>query len=357
MYSIGLIGCGEVAEHGHLPAILGGGDFRLAATCDLNRRRAELLASRAGGAAHYTDWRELLAREAELDAVVLALPPEISPEVAIECLGRKLAVLDEKPLATTLADGRRLQRAVEQHRGVYQVGFVLRYGQWVNEISRLTAQLGSPLQISVEVYDERLNPDDPAHLARITGFIKTSSAMTHEGSHVIDYVSLWNPSHWTSASAVAKQTSAAFSGPNIWESRINLADRSTVLVRIGWLLPELPPSTVTIVGPAGRLDFDCAAGRGHVELDGAEKSFAAPPLAPEWSSQYAAFAEAIARGHAASATVDDGLRALETTLACELSARTGSAIAPADLYAEAARSTSDCGLVNQEAPDRPVESC
>ena len=103
--------------------------------------------------------------------------------------------------------GRRLQRAVEETNGVYQIGFVLRYGDWVEQIRELTPRLGSPLQINVEVYDERLNPADLLHLARIQSFIKNSSAMTHEGSHVIDYVSLWNPSPWTRVSSVAQQTS------------------------------------------------------------------------------------------------------------------------------------------------------
>lgn len=334
MYSIALIGCGEVAEHGHLPAILKDGRFQLTATCDLDRSRAELLAAQAGGARPYTDWRRLFNEEKQLDAVVLALPPESSPDVAVEALERRLAVLDEKPLAASLADGRRIKQAVEIAGGVYQVGFVLRYGDWVEMIRRHVPQLGSPLQISVEVYDERYDPANHAHVARISSFIRTSSAMTHEGSHVIDYVSRWTPAPWTSASAVAKQTSPEFGGPNVWDSRIELADRSTLNVKIGWLLPELPPSTVTIIGPDGRLDFNCGAGRGVLEIGSQETALQAPPLAPEWARQYAAFAEAIECGRAVVATVDDGLRALETTIACEQSARTGATVAAKDLRSQ-----------------------
>jgi predicted dehydrogenase len=43
VYSIALIGCGDVAEQGHLPAILEDPQFRLTAVCDVNRSRAELL--------------------------------------------------------------------------------------------------------------------------------------------------------------------------------------------------------------------------------------------------------------------------------------------------------------------------
>jgi myo-inositol 2-dehydrogenase / D-chiro-inositol 1-dehydrogenase len=331
--SIGLIGCGEVAESGHLPTILSSDRFRLAAVCDLDPARTELFARLAGGVPTYADWREMLARETSLDAVVLALPPEISPDVVVAALGRKLAVLDEKPIAASVAEGRRLLQAVEEYRGVYQIGFVLRYGDWVERIRELAPSLGAPLQINVEVYDERHDPADATHLARIQSFIRNSSAMTHEGSHVIDYVSLWNNSPWRRVSSAAQQTSPAFGGPNVWNSRIEFDDDSTLDVKIAWLLPELPQSTVTVNGSEGRLHFNCVTGQGYLETDRGEEPFQLPPLAPHWQRQYDAFAAAIERGAADVATVGDGILALEVTAACELSARTGMAVTPDDLVA------------------------
>ena len=331
MISLGLIGCGEVAESGHLPAILNDDSFRLDAVCDINAARAELLARRAGGVAVYSNWRDLLAHEPKLDGVVLALPPEVSPAIAVEALRRKLAVLDEKPLAATLANGRRLQDAVTEYNGVFQVGFVLRYGDWVEQIRRMVPSLGTPLQINVEVYDERLNPADLAHLTRIQSFMRHSSVMTHEGSHVIDYVRIWHPAPWTCVSAVTQQTSPTFSGPNVWSSQIQFEDGSTLNAKIAWLLTELPPSTVTLVGSEGRLDLNCVTGQGIVEIKGVEQPFETRPLAPDWARQYRVFAEAIDRGRAQCASINDGMHTLEVTAACELSARTGSVVRPADL--------------------------
>lgn len=329
MISVGLIGCGDVAEYGHAPTIQRHGCFRLSAVCDVNSRRAELLAARAGGVPTYTDWRELLARE-QLDAAVLALPPEVSPDVVSECLRRNLAVLDEKPLAANLSDGRRLAKLVAESGCVYQIGFVLRYGNWVREIRRLSATLGSPLKIRVEIYDERLDFSNQLHYSRIQGFLRNSSALTHEGSHVIDYVSLWNSSEWTSVSAFAQQTLPAFTGPNVWNAQIELADLSTLHVKVAWLLPELPHSTITIVGPAGQLHFDCVTGRGRYEVEEEQRVISLRPVAAEWNRQYDMFASAIERGSADSATVHDALRALEVTSACEHSARTGRLITRAE---------------------------
>jgi predicted dehydrogenase len=334
MISIGLIGCGDVAEYGHAPTIQRHDRFRLAAVCDLNRERAELLAARAGGVPIYTDWRELVARE-QLDAAVLALPPEVSPEVVAECLRHQLAVLDEKPLAASLADGRRLAKMVAESDCVYQVGFVLRYGDWVREIRRLTATFGSPLKIRVEVYDERLDPNNTVHFSRIQQFLKNSSALTHEGSHVIDYVNLWNPAEWTSVSAFAQQTQATFAGPNVWNAQVELADLSTLYVKVAWLLPELPHSTIAIEGPAGRLHFDCVTGQAEYEVEAEQRIISLPPVAAEWNRQYDAFANAIERGVADFATASDALRALEVTAACELSANTAKVVTRGEFQRQA----------------------
>lgn len=320
MIRIGLIGCGAVAESGHMPALLRRPDFLPAAVCDVRRDRAALLARAAGGVPAFVDWREMLEGD-RLDAVALALPPDVSPDVAVECLRRGIPVLDEKPLASTLADGRRVAEAVARTGGVYQVGFVLRYGDWVRELRRLARAIGTPSQTRVSIFDERLDRSDVEHLGRIQGFLEASSAMTHEGSHVIDYASLWNPSPWTRVRAEAIKTEPDFRGPNHWDATFELADGSTLRVEIGWLLAEPPPCLVSIEGPRGFLELDPVAGVGRWQAEDDRGALAPRPLAPEWDRQYDAFAEAIARGVAEVSTVDDGLRALEATLAAEDSAR------------------------------------
>ena len=330
MISLALIGCGDIAEHGHLDAIMAHDRFDLNAVCDVNPERAALLASKAGDVPAYLDWRRLLDHE-RLDAVVLALPPEISPNVVIECLGRGLAVLDEKPQATTLEEGWRLASIVNESGGVYQIGFVLRYGDWVDEIARLSPALGSPMKITVEISDELYDSRDANHLTRIQSFLKNSSAMTHEGSHAVDYISRWNDSPWVRATAIAKKTQPAFAGPNSWNADIELADGSMIDLKVAWLLSEPPYSRVSIAGPAGSLTFDCLTGQGSFEVEAEGRSLALPRLRPEWRRQYDAFEKAIRHHRATVATVDDGLRALEVTAACELSARLNCTVTPDDL--------------------------
>ena len=95
-------------------------------------------------------------------------------------------------------------------------------------------------------------------------------------------------------------------------------------------MAELPPSTVTIEGPNGRLALDLLSGVGHCWIEGDEKRLALPPMAPEWDRQYDAFVEAIDRGVATEATIEDGLRTLEVTAACEESHRANAEVARRD---------------------------
>ena len=196
---VALIGCGAIAECGHIPTLSRHPRLEVAAVCDTRPARAALLADQVGNVPAYADWRELLDRE-EVDAAVLTLPPEASPDVAIGCLQRGIHVLDEKPLAATVEDGRRVARAVVESGRVFQVGFVLRYGDLVRYVARLASAIGVPSRTRVSIHDERLDRSNVEHFKRIQGFLRNSSAMTHEGSHVIDYAALWNQSPWTQGS-------------------------------------------------------------------------------------------------------------------------------------------------------------
>jgi len=113
--------------------------------------------------------------------------------------------------------------------------------------------------------------------------------------------------------------------------RSTLADNSTLDLKIAWLLPELPPSVIRMEGPLGQLQFNCATGQGSCRIGTETTVLALKPLAPEWKRQYDGFAEAIEQGRETFATLYDGLRALEVTAACEVSAQVGSAITPTEL--------------------------
>jgi predicted dehydrogenase len=115
---IGVIGAGWIAaEHVATLGRLGGA--KVVAVCDLDEARAREL---AGGAAAYTDWRELIERESP-DALFVCTPPLVHREVTVEALERGIHVYLEKPIARGLDDARAIVEAAARSDAVCAVGY------------------------------------------------------------------------------------------------------------------------------------------------------------------------------------------------------------------------------------------
>lgn len=325
IYRVALVGCGDIAETGHLPALIHHPRFKLVACCDRREDRAQLLARRVGDVEFVNDHRVLLSRE-RIDAVVLALHPQVSVDVAGDFLRAGIPVLDEKPLATNVDEAMRLKAVIDETRVIYQIGFVFSYAQQVSQIAAHMQDIGSPHLIRVSVFDERLDRANVNHLERIQSILRASSAITHEGSHVVDFVKRWNAAPYVRVSAAAMKTQPEFDGPNVWSTRFDMADGSMLALDVGWLLPSYRPSEIIIQGPRGVLRVEPFVGGGELLSDGATRSLSLPPLTQDWAAQLDAFATSLDAGRSIACPFERGLDALRATQACEASARTGQTV-------------------------------
>jgi predicted dehydrogenase len=102
---VGLIGCGQIAEHGHLPALERERSVKVVAVADGAEERRELFGARLGlrRADLHNDYRALLDRN-DLDLVSVATPPRTHREIVEAAAAAGKHVLCEKPLALTLPD-------------------------------------------------------------------------------------------------------------------------------------------------------------------------------------------------------------------------------------------------------------
>jgi myo-inositol 2-dehydrogenase/D-chiro-inositol 1-dehydrogenase len=118
--AVGIVGAGWIAkEHHRILQSLAGVD--VVAVCDVDRERAEALAS-GTGARVYLDWRDLLDRE-DLAALVVCTPPLSHREPAVAALARGLPVYLEKPIARTLEDAAAIVAAAERTGTVCAIGY------------------------------------------------------------------------------------------------------------------------------------------------------------------------------------------------------------------------------------------
>jgi predicted dehydrogenase len=116
-----LIGCGFIAENGHLPAYRAHADtFEIVAIADTNTARRERAARIAPGVSLHEDAVSMLSSTPNLDFIDICVPPSEHARFAHAALERGLHVLCEKPLATTPGDAREmLDHAVRAKRVLF----------------------------------------------------------------------------------------------------------------------------------------------------------------------------------------------------------------------------------------------
>ena len=104
---VGLIGCGGIARSAHLPAMACLADrVVLRAAADVDAAAAQAAAA-PWGAAHSTDYRDVLARP-DIAAVVIATPEYLHAEQVEAAAAAGKHVLCEKPIAPSLAEADRM---------------------------------------------------------------------------------------------------------------------------------------------------------------------------------------------------------------------------------------------------------
>jgi predicted dehydrogenase len=113
---LGIIGCGNVTNYAHIPAALALDDIDLVALADPTADRLAAAAGLAGldPSATSSDWRALVGR-ADLDALVVATPQHVRPEIAIAAADAGKHLLCEKPLAVAPAAAHAMVEAAKRN--------------------------------------------------------------------------------------------------------------------------------------------------------------------------------------------------------------------------------------------------
>jgi len=125
MINIGWIGCGRHARQMLLPQ-MGRNDLRIAALCDRDTDALKSTASEYGVTAVFQDFRDLINAPG-IDAIGMAVGPDLHYAATLAALERGLPVFMEKPPAATAAAAAELARASDKAGQPVIVGFMKRY--------------------------------------------------------------------------------------------------------------------------------------------------------------------------------------------------------------------------------------
>lgn len=108
-------------------------DVELVAVVDPDRERAQRVAEETGAPA-VNDYREVLER---IDCASLAVPTPLHFAIARDLLAHGVDVLVEKPLTSTVAEGRELVRFAQRGGRILQVGHLERFNPALRKVRAL----------------------------------------------------------------------------------------------------------------------------------------------------------------------------------------------------------------------------
>lgn len=316
-----MIGAGGIART-HAEQLRQMAGVRIAAVTDPDRSRAEALANECGAGVH----ERLESLLGEVDAVYVCSPPTThrAQVEAVAAAGKHLYC--EKPIATTLEDGRAIAAALSASRGRSMVGFNNRFRpafrRWRNAVR--DGELGTPLSAWIL----RTAPSTPPAGTNWRTTPGLLSGITIESaSHDIDLLrwTFGEIGHVAGATASSLPDLAGFDdnlnavlqvdgGPAValtvsWSSALSMSSRGVIGSE----------GTICLIGPDMWTVTELRrAGTGEAEvierIDPAEGG----DLGYRAASEH--FIECIRDGRDPEVTVHDGLAALEVSLALRASA-------------------------------------
>ena len=197
MIRIGVIGCGDVANFGHIPAILSVPKFHIAALFDPDGQRLANTAATVGGVPGFQDLDAFYAEG--LDAVVIASPAPTHFEHVLEVAKRGVHVLCEKPIADSEADALKMEEAMAKANRIFTIGFCYRFSAVTRQISKWIGEgvIGKVRVVRI-VYiwnlHGRFRPDDNGQWSESAywrGRMLEGGPMVDCGVHAIDLSRLW----------------------------------------------------------------------------------------------------------------------------------------------------------------------
>ena len=272
---IGLVGLGEIAVRAHVPALLAHPGVTLAALADVDEAR---LGEAPPGVRATTDVESLLA-DPELDAVVIATPPNVTPTLVRTALETGKYVLAEKPLGLSVAETAAVREAAGAAERL-QIGLTYRHHPAVERLRELIAagMLGRPLLVQAAICDEPAEPErNPAAHARRLRSLERVPPVVSDGVHACDRLNYVLGETPVDVTGWSVRTDPAYATANVNGGVLTYGDGTVAVLEVVWLTPVLPQSRFVVTGPLGLATLDPPTFRLTVELaDGTSETLEPP---------------------------------------------------------------------------------
>lgn len=323
-----VVGCGDIARTGHLPALARNSDVRLVGVVDPDRSAAEAVA-------HAYDTAVLggvsEAASVGASAVIIATPPDVTASLTIAAIDRGLDVLCEKPMALRLDQAYKVARAADASDCVLQVGFKNRFSPLVGRAQHLISegQLGRPIAALMGGLDEPFSvADEGGHQQKILRSLTLGNAFVHDGAHLADFMNYLLRSHPVSVAAEGLRTADELESENFVTAVVRYASGDVARLEIGWGFPSTAPDEFRLLGPEGVATVDREDGYLEVCSKAGIERF---DMIEDWNvvcfdRQLDEFLRCVRSRVQPTPGVAEGLASIRLCLAVEESIRTGATV-------------------------------
>ena len=331
-----VIGCGAISERLHVPDYASCPDVEIAALCDKDASRAKALAAKwAPDAAIYTDYKKML-KESDLDCATVTLPNYLHCPVTVDCLKAGLHTLVEKPMATSLAEARKMVETAKK------AGKLL----LVNQTQRLipahikarevlqSGLLGKILHVN-GVFGHS-GPDDWAPGA--DWFFRKKDAhfgaMADLGIHKADLIRFLTGKEISEISAYTARLDKKGSVEDNFVSAIKFDDGTVGMLSASWTFYGKGDNYIIFHCEKGSLHVNWdpnAPCVGHIEHPAGRIEFDPPPPVEKYPESWGVdvsghFVAACLGKEEPFCTGEEGLKSLQVILAAEKSAASGRSV-------------------------------
>jgi predicted dehydrogenase len=259
----GIVGLGILGRQ-YVETLLPHPDVQLVALCDVRPQVLGEFAARTG-AATYTDLDEML-RGQSLDLVVVATPDHLHRAPVMAAIQAGVPnIIEEKPLATTLADARTIFDAVEQQK----TRLFINYANRAMPLDLATYYVVQQQLIGRPVYAESRLDDNisvPRNLwgSRSKEFAGGSSTAHFLLSHVVDLM-LWTfaPARITDVYAFSQEVVLGYT-PDLYDAFLTFDSGLKVRVKAEWIkhMDQIVEFYTSITGVDGTVIYNKLPGFG-----------------------------------------------------------------------------------------------
>lgn len=323
---IGVIGVGVMGER-HARALAETAQMSLVAVVDVDLDKAQRVAAALRVPA-YAEYQRMLEDE-DLDAVVIATADTDHRQPTVAALNEGLAVLLEKPVASTLSDAEAILDAAHRVGGKVMVGHTLRYDSRYQAVAQ--AARDGKFGDLIHIYARRNATTWSGQ--RIAG---RTSVTVFQGVHDLDAI------RWISGAeiirvygAVASKALSALGVADTVMAVLHLSNGAIALLEQSWAAPYGVPAMLDarleLVGTKGAANIDMTPQGLSLYVDGhysqPDTIYSAPGY-PILKDMYARFLAYVQGEGEAEATLEEGIVAVKAALAIDESARLGTPVDP-----------------------------